>query len=134
MVTVTFLPIEVMCVTAEGGPAGIRPAWDRLESTLPSLKGRKFYGAFQPPDGPYRACVVLLPSDDPEALGLDRWTIPGGHYARKTVKAWEENPKAISTGFDELAATHKPDPSRPGIEFYRSQGEVIIFLPTEATE
>src|SRR3990172_993279 len=77
---VTLEDIQVMCVRAEGGPEGAKQAFDKLESRRPALKGRKFYGTFHA--GEYRACVALRPEDDPSAIGLDVWVIPGGRYVR----------------------------------------------------
>ena len=62
---VTLDDIEVMYILADGGPAGAQQAFDKLESKLTSLKGRRFYGTFQA--GEYRACVALLSNDKPEA-------------------------------------------------------------------
>ena len=38
----TLEPVKVMYVEAEGGLSGIRQSWSKLESELPSLKGRRF--------------------------------------------------------------------------------------------
>lgn len=124
-------PTDVMCVASEAGLSAVGQAWAELEDSLPSLGGRKFYGTFQAPDGPYRACVGITPSDVPEALRLERWTIPGGLYASRKVRDWEEDPEKIPSGFALLAQEFTPDPSRPGIEFYRSRREVILFLPVK---
>lgn len=129
MDTVKLQLVEVMYVVADGGLAGIKAAWGALEGRLPSLRGRKFYGTFQFPDGPYRACVALTEQDSPEALDLERGMIPAGFYARKIVLNWEDDPKSIATGFDELAKHSTPDPTRPSIEFYRRHNEVILYLP-----
>ncbi len=66
---VTIQDMEVMCVRAEGGPQGARDAFERLEAKLPSLRGRKFYGAYHA--GEYRACVALQPGDDSSVYGFE---------------------------------------------------------------
>lgn len=128
----TLNPVEVMCLTAEPGPSGIQASWDRLERVLASLKGRKFYGAFFFPDGPYRACVAIQPGDDTGALGLQRWTIPGGLYLRRRLVDWQEDTDRIRIIFGEMSAQVHPDAGRPSIEFYRRHDEVILYLPIEA--
>src|SRR5437667_8754145 len=52
--------IPVLRVRADMKGKGPSAAFNRLESKLPTIKGRKFYGTFQPtPDGEeYYACVV----------------------------------------------------------------------------
>lgn len=128
----TLNAVEVMCVTANLGSSGIKDSWDRLERVLASLKGRKFYGAFVFPDGPYRACVAVLPGDEPAAMGLQRWTIPGGLYLRRRLVNWQEDPDRIGTAFGEMSAQVHPDGERPSIEFYRRHDEVILYLPIQA--
>lgn len=115
---------------SKGGPA---EAMKLLESKLPSLKGRRFYGAFRllPGGEEYFACVERTPSDNPDATGLDTGTIPGGLYVRRKVPDWET---AIAEGklgqiFDQLVREHEVDPERPAIEYYRSQAELQLFVP-----
>lgn len=96
-----------------------------------SLKGRKFYGTFQPPAGPYRACVAIEPSDDVAALGFPTWTIPGGNYSRARVANWEQNLPEIGKTFQRMREENEHDTSRPSIEFYRSQRELVLFLPVK---
>ncbi len=125
--------IKVMYTTAEEPTGGIPGAWDRLESSLPSLKGRKFYGTFQFPEGPYRACVAVTDEDTGQLPTLERWTIPGGEFAQLKLAHWEQNPSKIRVGFAELAGRHAPDRTRPSIEFYRRQNEVVLYLPVLGT-
>jgi hypothetical protein len=80
-VLVTLDDIKVMFVASMNGPEGAGLAFDRLESRLPSLKGRKFYGTLL--NGEYRACVATEAQDAPAAMGLETWIIPGGAYARR---------------------------------------------------
>lgn len=121
---VTLEDIKVMCVVAIGGLEGIKDAWDKLEAPLPSLKGRKFYGTYL--NGEYRACVAL-DDDDPATLGLD--TIPGGTYVRRKIQNWSERTSEIGETFAAMAAEYPIDPTRPEIEFYRSQKELILYMP-----
>jgi hypothetical protein len=125
----TLDTVEVMCLIADPGPAGIKGSWDRLEGILPSLQGRKFYGTYDFPDGPYRACVALRAEDEPETLGLQRRTIPGGLYLRRRLANWHEAPDRIRIAFGEMSGQVPPDGHRPRIEFYRRHDEVILYLP-----
>src|SRR5712692_5498390 len=116
---VVLADMPVMYVESATGLAGAAQAFDRLEARLPGLKGRKFYGTFQRPDGPYRACVAIAPGDDPTALGLATWTLPGGAYCRRKLTNWESRLPEIGETFREMSAEREPDASRPSIEFYR---------------
>jgi hypothetical protein len=126
---VTLPDREVMYVESTAGFAGAAKAFDTLEAAFPSLRGRKFYGTFQPPEGPYRACVAIEPSDDVAALGLPRWTIPGGTYRRAKLANWEQHLPEIGQTFERMRQEGAHDGRRPSIEFYRSQRELILFLP-----
>jgi len=126
--------IPVLRVKADMKGKGPPAAFDLLESKLPTLKGRKFYGTFQPrPDGEeYYACVARIDSDDPEKMQLETGAIPGGWYARRRFPDWEKNLSKLPSTFEEMARTNHVDPSRPSLEFYRSQAELILFLPVLA--
>ena len=125
--------VEVLRVLADmkgGGPA---EAMHRLESKLPSLKGRKFYGTFRllPEGEEYFACVEKLPTDNPVAMNLEVGTIAGGSYVRRKVWDWE---KVIAAGklgsiFEEMVTYYHVDRSRPDIEYYRSMTELHLLVP-----
>jgi hypothetical protein len=130
--TVTLEAIDVM-VVKDGSemPAAARRAFERLERALPSLKGRKFYGYWDPDAKVYVACVAATPGDDAQALGLERATIPGGPYRRARLKG---EPPALYDGigktFEEMAATIDDlDRGRPWIEFYRAHDEIDLLVP-----
>jgi len=106
----------------------IRRAWDELEAVVP-LRGRHFYGAFDPVADDYRACVELREGDEP-APGLESGTLPGGRYLRARLRG---DPPAvyeqIGPTFDELARQARPDETRPALEHYRRHDEIDLLLP-----
>jgi hypothetical protein len=128
---VTLPDVLVMYVESTTGPAGAAKAFDTLEAPLASLRGRKFYGTFQPPAGPYRACVAIEPTDDAAALGFQTCTIPGGKYSQAKIPNWEQHLREIGMTFQRMREENEQDTSRPAIEFYRSQRELILFFPVK---
>ena len=93
------------------------------------LRGRKYYGAFDD-DGEYRVCVQLRDDDDPQALGLEVGSLPGGRYALERLTG--EPPEVyelIGPTFQRLSERPDRDPSRPGIEFYRRRNVIDLLLP-----
>ena len=93
------------------------------------LRGRKYYGAFNN-DGEYRICVQLREGDDPQGLGLEVGSLPGGRYARERLTG--EPPQIyelIGPTFERLSSRTDRDPSRPGIEFYRRRDVIDLLLP-----
>ncbi|MBI2029626.1 GyrI-like domain-containing protein [Candidatus Gottesmanbacteria bacterium] len=133
MITSDLPSIKVMYAKSESGISGSRVAFDKLEAKLSSLKGRKFYDLIfgVPPNEKYWACVGLVPGDDPDNLGFNTYTIPGGKYIQEKVKDWHTDITAIGKTFQKLVSLHTPDPSRPNIEFYRSMKEVLCRVPID---
>ncbi len=122
-------PVNVMYVKAEGGLLGIRQSWSKLESKLPNLRGRRFYGTYIIAEKVYRACVAINSEDEPASLGLPTWTIPGGKYLKDKITGWSNRPETMGETFESMAQERHSDPNRPSIEFYKSQQEVVLFLP-----
>lgn len=123
--------LEVLRVRADMRAGGPPEAFALLESKLSTLKGRRFYGSFQVSDRgeEYFACVVRTASDDPIALNVETGKIPGGLYARRTLVDWESKISSLPILFDEMGRLHDADPTRPSLEFYRSQSELQLLLP-----
>jgi Integron-associated effector binding protein len=120
--------IAVQFVRVPDGIEHIRRAWDELEAVV-ALRGRHFYGAFDPVANDYRACVEVREGDE-LAPGLDSGTLPGGRYLRARLRG---DPPAvyerIAPTFDELTGQAKADPSRPSLEHYRRVDEIDLLLP-----
>ena len=119
--------IKTMCVRADGGPVTAKAAFYKLESKLESLRGRKFYGAIC--DGVYRACVELMGGDDPEKLGFETCIIPRGKYVQEKILDRVHHIANIGPTFDKMTNQHEEDTQRPRLEFYKSQKELLLFLP-----
>ncbi|HZS30548.1 MAG TPA: GyrI-like domain-containing protein [Gaiellaceae bacterium] len=120
--------IQVQFVRVPDGLEHIRRAWDELEAVVP-LRGRHFYGAFDPAANDYRACVEVREGDE-LVDGLESGTLPGGRYLRARLSG--EPPavyERIGPTFDELVAQHAPDESRPSLEHYRRHDEIELLLP-----
>jgi predicted RNA-binding protein with PIN domain len=123
--------LAVLFVAEDGQPGEAGPrAWERLESVLSDLRGRKCYGAFYPAASEYRACVAIGDLAEDARLGLESAVLPGGTYLRARLRG--EPPelyRRIGPTFDELSAAATPDLNRPGLEYYRRRDEVDLFLP-----
>jgi hypothetical protein len=129
----TLKDVKVMFVESTNGPAGSGEAFNKLESKLSSLKGRKFYATFYYSTGQYRACVALEESDDPQQLGFETWIVPGGKYVQQRLENWTEHADEIPDLFGKMSMENKGriDSSRPSIEYYKSQKELILLLPIQ---
>jgi hypothetical protein len=120
--------IAIQFVRVPDGLEEIRRAWNELEAVVP-LRGRHFYGAYDPVADDYRACVEVR-DDDELVPGLENGTLPGGRYLRARLHG--EAPdiyERIKPTFDELIRHAKPDESRPSLEHYRRHDEIDLLLP-----
>jgi hypothetical protein len=135
MITDTMVTVpdtSVMYVAGEAGKpiAEQAPhAFKKLEAKLFSLKGRKFYGVVLGDE--YRACVAIDPHDDPNSLPHPTWTIPGGKYVRRRIPNWEQHLDLIAPTCQILCRRSDFDQSRPIIEYYRSQKELLVMVPVQ---
>ena len=121
--------VPVMFLRTEDAVPAIQRGWARLES-LVSLRGRRFYGAFDPRSDEYWVCTELKEGDDPAAIGLESGTLPGGRFARAQLRG--EPPfvyDQIGPAFQALMRSTTPDRSRPQIEFYRQRDVIDCLLP-----
>lgn len=123
--------IPVMYVLSENGPIGASEAFKKLEDAINwQLKGRRFYGVMNA-NGEYKACLALLDKNEAKVLGFPTDIIPGGKYLRSKIADWEKHVAEIKPAFDKLIkeAGGELDSSRPFVEFYRSQVELLIHVP-----
>ncbi len=128
-----FPEIKAMYIKSERGVIGSKQAFDKLESKLPTLKGRKFYGLVfgTPPNDEYWACVELTANDKPEEWGNLRGVVPAGKYLQERINNWNEDVTIIGKTFQRLASENETDKSRPCVEFYRSMKEMLVRLPVK---
>jgi hypothetical protein len=119
--------IAVQFVRVPDGLDEIGRAWNELEAAV-ALRGRHFYGAYDPVADEYRACVEVREGDE-LVPGLDSGTLPGGRYLRARRGEPPAIYERIKPTFDELVAQAPPDESRPSLEWYRRQDEIDLLLP-----
>ena len=122
--------VLVMFTRSTDAQPAITRAWAELEEAVGSLRGRKFYGAFDPISHEYRACVEVREGDDPFRLGLELGALAGGRFAR--VRLTGEPPAVyalIAPMMERLAQRPDSDPDRPSIEFYRRRDDIDLLQP-----
>ena len=122
-------PVEVMLVRVADELSEIQQAWAEFETAV-GLRGRKFYGAFDPTTTTYSVCAVLRAGDDPAAFGAERGTLPGGRYAR--VRLHGDPPdiyEQIGPTAQRLAQRPDADHTRPTLEYYRRHDVIDVLVP-----
>lgn len=104
-------------------------AWASFEVAV-GLRGRKFYGIFDPVAHEYRVCVKTRDGDDPAALEAREGTIPGGRYLRVVLTG--EPPDVyslIGPSFQRMEAASDVDQTRPFVEFYKRRDRIELLVP-----
>jgi hypothetical protein len=122
-------PVEVMLVRVADELPEIQRAWAEFEAAV-GLRGRKFFGAFDPATDTYSVCAVLRAGDDAAAFGAERGTLPGGRYAR--VRLHGEPPEVydqIGPTAQRLAQRQDADRTRPTLEYYRRHDVIDVLVP-----
>lgn len=122
-------PINVMLVRVADELPEIQRAWAAFETAV-GLRGRKFYGAFDPVSATYSVCAALRPGDDPAAFGAERGTLPGGRFA--CVRLHGEPPavyEQIGPTAERLARRPDADHTRPTLEYYRRHNVIDVLVP-----
>lgn len=122
-------PIDVTLVRVGDDLSEIQRAWAEFEVAV-GLRGRKFYGAFDPATDTYSVCAVLRADDDAAAFGAERATLPGGRYA--CVRLEGEPPgvyEQIGPTAERLAKRRDADSTRPTLEYYRRRDVIDILVP-----
>ena len=97
---------------------------------LSSSPRREFLGAFYATASEYWVCAQRHDADNPNALGLEAATLPGGVYLRARLQGqpptiYEHIPSALT----DMKAQAQADDRRPIIEFYQATGTIDLFLP-----
>lgn len=108
-------------------PEQSKQAFAALEARLTSMKGRRFFGVLV--GNEYRACSSMIDTDESSDLPHPMWTIPGGKYVRIRIPDWEKHTDQIGAAFDELFSLPSVDPTRPAMEYYRSQHDLFVMVP-----
>lgn len=122
-------PIDVMLVRVPDQLSEIQRAWASFEGAV-GLRGRKFYGAFDPVTATYSVCAVIRSGDDPSAFGAEHGTLPGGRYA--CVRLHGEPPAVyedIGPAAERLAQRPDADRTRPTLEYYRRRDLIDVLVP-----
>ena len=137
-------PLEVLCLALDNGVDGAAMAWralrmshvraKRLGALIPEppLDARQRLGCCTHRQNDYRACVPALASDDPVALGLEPWVLPGGTFVQEEILDWQKRVLDIGQTFEDLADQYRWDPSRPNIEIYADDRKLILLFPIVA--
>lgn len=107
----------------------IQQLWPAFEARV-GLRGRKMYAYADLKNNTYTACTPVREEDDPERLGLQLSTLPGGTFLRgRLVGEPPQVYERIGPAMTRLQAGAEVDGSRPLVEYYRRHDEIELWVP-----
>lgn len=126
-----YASLRLISAKAEKFPEGTKDAFATIESRLPTLQGRKMYGlVFNTPNGlEYYAGLVPESEHEEQQFGFPIIEVPAGLCVRTKLFDWSEHIDQIGPLFGQMIAQFGIDPSRPTMEYYRSQRELHLLVP-----
>lgn len=123
--------IKVFYVTALSFPEGIIEAHQKLESMLPSIKERKFYGISYPDKNgviSYKAAVEESYPGEAEKYGCKTFVIPKGEYISELLSDWNKDVTIVEKTFKKLLADPRIDPNGFCLEMYLENNEMRCMV------
>jgi DNA gyrase inhibitor GyrI len=122
--------INVWGFQVKSFPEGIGEAFDSLMTMIPDALDRAFYGIsyMEGNSVRYYATVIENYPGEAEKYNCQRYIIEHGEYATITVKGWKNKTHTIKDVFGELYRKQCPDMSRPAIEWYKNDDEMLCMV------
>ena len=123
--------VDVFYITAVSFPDGIMDAHQKLQSLLPSTRGRNFFGISYPDKTGtiiYKAAVEESYPGEAEKYGCKTFVIPKGEYISTLLTDWQKDKTIISRTFKKLLSDPKIDKNGFCLEMYLSENEMRCLV------
>lgn len=126
--------ISVFGILVENFPNGVGDAFGAMMQQIADGKSRAYYGiSSMDAEGRvkyYAAAEEKLP-DEAALYGYEKYTIEQGEYLTVTVQNWRTKTDCIKDVFHELMQDKRVDHTKPCVEWYKSDDEMICMLKVE---
>jgi predicted transcriptional regulator YdeE len=123
--------IMVMYVPAQSFPEGILPAFEKLETKLPSINGRIFFGiSWADKNGKimYKAAAEEKYSGESKNYELDTFTIKKGTYVSELIKDYKKDLSLVGHTFQQLLMHPELDSRGYCLEWYKGNDDVLCLV------
>jgi hypothetical protein len=113
-------------------PNGISNAFDKLMKMIPGGFNRSFYGISYMEKGNmiYYAAAEELNPGEAEKYGCERLVVEKGQYLAESLHNWRSKVHQVKDIFQELVADNRTDKTKPGVEWYKSEEEMLCMIKT----
>ena len=118
-------------------PEGVPEAFDALIAMVPEGLGRSYYGISYMDDQDkvvYIAAVEERNDGEAEKNNCKRYTLERGKYAAVTLKDWRQKTCTIKDIFHEMMDAPHIDHTKPCIEWYKNDDEMLCMLKVNLHE
>ena len=115
-------------------PQGVSEAFDELVHIVPEGLNRSYYGISKMDSNGsilYYAAVEETVDGEGKKYGYDYYTIEHGKYLSVAVKDWRSNIACIKDIFHDMVQDKRFDPTKPCIEWYKNESEMLCMLKTK---
>jgi len=111
-------------------PTGIGEAFANLMKMLSDNFNRSYYGIGYMKDGAmvYMAAAVEMYEGEGEKYNCVPYIIEKGIYMTETVTDWRNNTECIKDIFYKLIADERTDKTKPAIEWYKTDAEMVCMV------
>ena len=112
-------------------PQGIGEAFDALIKMISGKFDRDYYGiSYMDKNGKmiYYAAAIEKYNGEAEKFNCEKLTVEKGKYICVTVKNWRQKTNSINTVFQEIMKNDKADKTKPAIEWYKNDDEMLCMV------
>jgi len=127
--------IKVFGTHVPAFPLGIEQAFTHLMNIVPDGKKRAYYGlSWLDAAGKIVYIAAVQESHDGEAAvyNMDTYIIEKGDYKSVTLHDWMKKTDSMKDIFHEMMQDKEIDLSKPCIEWYKSDQEMMCMMKTAA--
>ncbi|QMU29023.1 DinB family protein [Adhaeribacter radiodurans] len=128
--------VDVFGFAVETFPEGIGEAFDALQEKLPAGDNRSFYGISEctPAGIVYLATVCQKTKDEPQKYGYTPYVVEKGDYLAVTVCDWLTKTSSIKDIFTKMFTDARSDRSKPCVEIYLNDDEMLCLVKEKSSE
>lgn len=125
--------VKVFGFQAKTFPHGIGEAFAELIKMLPEGDQRPYYGISEcTKEGfIYKAAALETYDGEAEKYGCEKYVVEKGEYLTETVLDWRSKTNCINSVFGEIFKDEHCDKSKPCIELYKNEEEMICMVKAD---
>lgn len=125
--------IPVFGVQVKTFPAGIGDAFNWLISVIPGGFSRPYYGiSYMDANGSiaYFATAAEKEPGEAELYNCSRLILEAGEYLAVTVEQWRNKTACIKDVFHDIMKDERADKTKPAVEWYKDDNEMVCMVKT----